>query len=133
VLGKFTREDEADGSLDLTRRDGGALVVSSQLGSFTGDALEDVVHKGIEDRHGFVGDSGVRVDLLQDSVDVGAVSLLADLALTTAFGRLLALGSSLGRCLSSGGGHRLLLSSWGSGLGRHYFFFLKAETFKIGV
>jgi hypothetical protein len=42
VLGKLTREDEADGCLDLTRRDGGLLVVGSKLGCLGCNALEDV-------------------------------------------------------------------------------------------
>lgn len=42
VLGKFTRKDEPDGGLDLSGRDGGLLVVSSQLGSLGGNTLEDV-------------------------------------------------------------------------------------------
>jgi len=51
--------------LDLARRDGRFLVVSSKLGSLGGDALEDVVNEGVEDAHSAVGDTGVRVDLLE--------------------------------------------------------------------
>lgn len=42
VLGQLTGEDEADGSLDLSGRDGGLLVVGSKLGGLGGNALEDV-------------------------------------------------------------------------------------------
>lgn len=42
VLGKLTGEDEADGSLDLTGRDGRLLVVCGQLGSLGSDTLEDI-------------------------------------------------------------------------------------------
>lgn len=42
VLGKLTREDEADRGLDLARGDGGLLVVGSKLGGLGCDALEDV-------------------------------------------------------------------------------------------
>jgi hypothetical protein len=42
VLGKLTGEDEAYGGLDLPGRDGGLLVVSSQLGGLGSDTLEDV-------------------------------------------------------------------------------------------
>ena len=66
MLGKLTREDEADGGLNLARRDGGLLVVGGKLGGLGGDALENVVDKGVQDRHGTVGDTGVRVNLLQD-------------------------------------------------------------------
>jgi len=52
--------------LDLPRRDGGLLVVGSELGGLGGDALEDVVDEGVQDRHGAVGDTGVGVNLLED-------------------------------------------------------------------
>lgn len=42
MLGQLTGEDETDGSLDLPGRDGGLLVVSSQLGGLSSDTLEDV-------------------------------------------------------------------------------------------
>ena len=42
VLGKLTGKDETDGGLDLTGRDGGLLVVGSELGGLSCDALEDV-------------------------------------------------------------------------------------------
>lgn len=42
MLGKLTGEDEADGGLNLSGRDGGLLVVSSQLGGLGSDTLEDV-------------------------------------------------------------------------------------------
>jgi hypothetical protein len=42
VLGQLTGEDEADGGLDLSGRDGGLLVVGGELGGLGGNALEDV-------------------------------------------------------------------------------------------
>ena len=42
MLGKFTRQDEPDRGLDLSRGDGGLLVVGGEFGSLSGDALEDV-------------------------------------------------------------------------------------------
>jgi hypothetical protein len=42
VFGQFTREDESDRGLDFSRRDGGFLIISSELGGFGGHALEDV-------------------------------------------------------------------------------------------
>lgn len=42
MLGQLTGEDEANGSLDLSGGDGGLLVVSSQLGGLSSNALEDV-------------------------------------------------------------------------------------------
>ena len=46
MLGELSGEDETDRGLDLAGRDGRLLVVGSELGSFSGDALEDVVDKG---------------------------------------------------------------------------------------
>ena len=77
VLGKLSREDETNCGLDFARRDGRALVVVRKAGCFGGDALEDVVHERVHDRHGLGGDSGVGVDLLQDTVDVHGVRLLS--------------------------------------------------------
>ena len=65
VLGKLTGQDEADGRLDLPRRQRRALVVAGQLGSLRSDALKDVIHKGIQDTHGLVRDTHLRVDLTQ--------------------------------------------------------------------
>jgi len=65
----MTAERDAVGQnsrgLDLTRGDGGLLVVGSELGSLSGDALEDVVDERVEDGHGTVGNSRVGVHLLQ--------------------------------------------------------------------
>ena len=51
------------------------LVVSNELGGFEGDLLEDVVDEGVHDAHGLLGDTGLWVDLLQDSVDVDGEGL----------------------------------------------------------
>jgi hypothetical protein len=66
---KEKREDEAVMNLrglDLTRRDGRLLVVSSELASLGCNTLEDVVDEGVQDGHGTVGDTSVGVDLLED-------------------------------------------------------------------
>eukprot|EP00249_Psilotum_nudum_P037013 c9296_g1_i1 orf=1-282(-) len=70
VLGKFTRQDESDGGLDLSGRDGGLLVVGGEFAGLSGDALEDVVDEGVQDGHGAVGDTGVGVHLLEHLEDV---------------------------------------------------------------
>jgi hypothetical protein len=65
--------------------------------------LKDVVDKGVEDRHGLVGDTGVGVDLLEDLVDVGRVrfdSLLVALLLVGLVA--LGLGGLSGRLLGGG-------------------------------
>lgn len=119
MLGKFAGQDQANRGLDLSGRDGGLLVVRGKLGCLSGDSLEDVIDKRVQDGHGTVGDTSVGVDLLQDLVDVGGVGLLARLGalLLVASGRGLLAGILLlrsllrsGRSLGSGG---LLVGSFG--------------------
>ena len=76
VLGELTREEEPDSSLDLTRGDGGPLVVVSESAGLSGDSLEQIVDERVHDAHGLGGDSSVGVDLLQHLVDVDGVGLL---------------------------------------------------------
>lgn len=52
VLGKLTRQKEADSSLDFTASDGGLLVVMGQTGCLASNTLEDVVDKAVHDAHG---------------------------------------------------------------------------------
>jgi len=121
VLGKFTGKDKSDGGLDLAGGNGGLLVVGSKLRSLSGNALKDIIDKRVQDGHGTVGDTGIRVNLLKDLVDVRGVGLLPGLAslllVTWGSGGLLASflwlvrsGSLSGWGLSAGGG--LLLSSF---------------------
>ena len=107
VLGQLSGEDEADGGLDFARGDGALLVVVGETAGLGGDALEDVVDEGVHDGHGLGGDSGVGVDLLQDTVDVDGVALLPSLSLL-----LVSSGADL---LGFGG----LLGSLGGWLGWH--------------
>jgi hypothetical protein len=115
VLGKLTGKDEADGSLDLTGGDGGFLVVSGKLGSLGRNTLENIwvaklasrsknegwksgshtIDERVENRHRTVGDTSVRVNLLQNLVDVGRVGLLPGL------GTLLLLTAGRGSLLAS--------------------------------
>ena len=108
VLGKLTGKHEADGGLDLARREGGLLVVGGELSSLAGDALEDVVDERVHDAHALLADAGVGVDLLEHLVDVGGVgfhALLAALLLVAGGGDLLGSlgGCLLGGCLGHGG------------------------------
>ena len=43
MLGKLSRKEKSDGSLDLAGRKGGFLVVAGQAGSLKCKALEDVI------------------------------------------------------------------------------------------
>ena len=106
MLGKLSRKHEADSSLDLSARKSGLLVVGGKLSSLSGNALKDIFDEGVHDRHSLLGDTSIRVDLLEDLVDVGRVRLstLLGLALgaSSLFGRSL-LGRLLGWCLGHGG------------------------------
>ena len=50
-------------------------VVSNESGALVGDLLEDVVDEGVHDGHGSLGDTGLWVNLLEDSVDVDGEGL----------------------------------------------------------
>ena len=75
AIGEWGREENVRG-LDLTRGDGGLLVVGSELGGLGGDALEDVVDERVQDGHGAVGDTSVGVDLLEDCGRVRKLCLM---------------------------------------------------------
>ena len=47
VLGQLTGKGEADGSLDLSGRKGGLLVVAGEAASFGSEALEHVVNERV--------------------------------------------------------------------------------------
>ena len=81
MLGQFSGEEETDSGLDFPGGDGGPLVVVGKTGSFSSDALKDVIDKGVHDAHGLGGYTSVGVDLLQHLVDVDGVGLLALMAL----------------------------------------------------
>ena len=94
VLGELTGEEEADGGLDLAGGEGVLLVVADETGRLGGDLLEDIVDEGVHDAHGLLGDAGLWVHLLEDTVDVDGESL----------GSLLLGGSSLDCSLAAGSG-----------------------------
>jgi len=85
VLGELAREDESDGGLDLAGRHRLPLVETDELAGFGGDPGERVPDKGVQDGHGPLGNSGVRVDLLEDTVDVDVVGLARLAAVLLAF------------------------------------------------
>ena len=110
VLGKLTRQQETNSSLDLATGDGGTLVVVGQSGSFSGDSLKDIVDKAVHDRHGLAADASVRVHLFQHLVDVDSVAFLPlPLAFLVAGADSFGLAGLLGAFSAS------------LGLGRHVF------------
>ena len=52
--------------LDLSGGNGRLLVVSGKFGCLGGNALKNVVDKGVQDGHGAVGDTSVRMNLFED-------------------------------------------------------------------
>ena len=75
MLGELSWKDESDSRLDFSGGEGGSLVVLDELGGFTGEFTEDVVDEGVHDGHGSLGDTGLWVNLLEDSVDVDGEGL----------------------------------------------------------
>ena len=98
VLGELTRKSKSDSGLNLSAGQGLLLVVSGEFTGLGAYTLEDVVDERVHDRHSALGDTGLGVNLLQHTVDVRGVGLLA--LSTTGGGALLgALSGFLGRCL----------------------------------
>ena len=77
MLGELTWESEADSGLDFSGAQCGSFVDSGKFSGFSGKTVEGIVDEGVHDTHAFLGDSGIRVNLLKDFVDVGRVSLRA--------------------------------------------------------
>jgi len=75
VLGKLTREYQANSGLNLTRGKGRLLVVLAELASLGGEAVKYVADERVHDAHGLLGDTDLRVNLLENTVDVGRVRL----------------------------------------------------------
>lgn len=101
VLAQLTREDQADGSLDLLAGDGGTLVVGGQLAALMGNALEDVIDKAVHNGHGLLRDVNLGVALAEDFEDIAAVGFMAR-TLTVLAGRGGLLDGALGGSLSGG-------------------------------
>ncbi len=73
MLSELTGKHKTDSGLDLSGRKGCLLVVGSKLSSLGSDTLEDIVDEGVHNGHSLFGDTGVRVYLLEDLVDVRRV------------------------------------------------------------
>ena len=82
MLGELSWKEESDSSLDLSGGESVLLVISDELAGFGGNLLEDILDERVHDGHGFLGDSGFWMNLLEDSVDIdgeGFDSLLGSL------------------------------------------------------
>ncbi len=102
MLGQFSGQQEFNGGLDFTRRKGSLLVISDELAGFQSGLLENIVDEGVHNIHGLLGDTGIRVNLLEDLVDVKRESFISSsLALLVGVLGGIVLGGLL---LSFGGG-----------------------------
>ena len=81
VLSQLSGKEQPDGRLDLPGGDGGPLVVVGQTGGLSGNSFEDVVDERVHDGHGFGGNASVRMNLLEDFVDVNGIGFLSLLPL----------------------------------------------------
>lgn len=112
VLSEFSGEDKTDSSLDFFGGDGGTLVVSSELGSFTSNTFEDIIDERVHDTHSLLGDVNIRVALTEDLENVARVRFVAALTTDTS-----GLSGLLGGSFSGGFTSGLLFS-----FGGHYKF-----------
>merc|ERR1719223_1403720 len=69
VLGELTGEQETDSGLVLSAGENVRLVVADRAEGLTSNLLEEVVDEGVHDAHGLLGDTGLGVNLLEDTVD----------------------------------------------------------------
>ena len=97
MLGKLTWKGKSDSGLNLAGRKSLLLVVSGKFTGLSAYTLEDVVDERVHDRHTSLGDSGLGVNLLQHTVDVGRVRFLSLLSASTG-GLLGGFSGFLGRC-----------------------------------
>lgn len=75
VFGQFPGKEQSDCGLNFARADRWFLVVVCQSWSFCGDPFENIVHERVHDAHSFTRDSCVRMNLLEDFVNVDGVAL----------------------------------------------------------
>ena len=75
MLGQFTRKEQTDSGLNFSTGQSSLVVVTSQIDSFIGQSLENIVDERVHDAHSTLADTHIGVDLLQHTVDVGGVRL----------------------------------------------------------
>jgi hypothetical protein len=77
VACEFTREDKADCGLDFAARKGCLLVDTDEAGCFVCNLFKGIVDERVHGLHSALGDTDFRVDLAEDTEDVGGVGFLA--------------------------------------------------------
>ena len=95
VLGEFSWEEESDGSLDFSGGESMSSAVSDESAGFGLDSLGEIVDEWVHDAHRSSWDTGLLVNLSEDSEDVD--------------------GEGLGSSSSSGGGSGSGSWSWSGG------------------
>ena len=100
VFGEFSGESELDSGLNFSGAHGVFLVISNKSGGFLRKSVEGVRNERVHDGHGFLGDTSVRVHLLEHLVDIGAVAFGTTLLLLLVASLLGGLCRFLGRSLS---------------------------------
>merc|ERR1719362_2664649 len=96
VLGELTGEQETDSGLVLSAGENVRLVVADRAEGLTSNLLEDVVDEGVHDAHGLLGDTGLGVNLLEDTVDADGEGLSASLVGSSSLLDSLSKGSTSG-------------------------------------
>ena len=67
-------KDEADCMLDIADRERVPLDDADEMGRLEGNHLKLIADEGVHDSHGFLAETGLRVHLLEGTVDVDFVS-----------------------------------------------------------
>jgi hypothetical protein len=72
---QFSGEDKFDSTLNFSGGESSSLVESNEFGALSGNSIKGIVNERIHDIHSFLGDTNVRVYLLQHLIDVDGESL----------------------------------------------------------
>ena len=75
MSGQFSGKNKFDSTLNFSRGESSSLVESNQLGSFSGNSVESIMNERVHDVHSLLGDTNVRVHLLQHLVDIDGEGL----------------------------------------------------------
>ena len=77
MLCELTRKKELHSSLNLSGGESVLLIVSNELASFQSNSLIKIHNERVHDIHSFLADTGFRMDLSEDSVDINAEGFLS--------------------------------------------------------
>ena len=75
MLGELSRQQETNRRLDLSRRQRMFLVILDEFRRLRADLVEHIVDEAVHDAHRALRDTGIRMHLLQHSVDVDRICL----------------------------------------------------------